>query len=90
MIDFTDRLIVKIRYRLRIFKKQRSRGGQVEEANELLRQLKDFRADCAKKIKEGERTRAATAEFITSITVFITKYILLQLPYLLPDGKIVY
>merc|ERR1719161_1631317 len=28
-------------------------AGKVEEANELLRQLKDFRADCAKKIKEG-------------------------------------
>jgi len=31
-------------------------AGKVEEANELLRQLKDFRADCAKKIKEGAET----------------------------------
>merc|ERR1719359_181092 len=29
---------------------------KVEEANELLRQLKDFRKDCAKKIKEGAET----------------------------------
>merc|ERR1719482_715215 len=31
-------------------------AGKVEEANELLRQLKDFRKDCAKKIKEGAET----------------------------------
>merc|ERR1719191_1533702 len=31
-------------------------AGKVEGANELLRQLKDFRADCAKKIKEGAET----------------------------------
>merc|ERR1719261_1474464 len=31
-------------------------AGKVEEANELLRQLKDFRADCAKNIKEGAET----------------------------------
>merc|ERR1719405_388095 len=31
-------------------------AGKVEEANELLRQLKDFRKDCVKKIKEGAET----------------------------------
>merc|ERR1719271_1174924 len=31
-------------------------AGKVEEANELLRQLKNFRKDCAKKIKEGAET----------------------------------
>merc|ERR1719375_2665339 len=35
-------------------------AGKVEEANELLRQLKDFRADCAKKIKEGAETICGT------------------------------